>query len=69
MLDILSEYTDVSVAVNLDKLAKWLNDNNGEEFKKILPLLPVDMVSEIDILLDTHWYVSTHVSLLVKVFY
>jgi len=45
MLDILSEYTDVSVAVNLDKLAKWLNDNNGEEFKKILPLLPVDMVT------------------------
>ena len=51
MTDILSEYTDVSVTVNLNKLAKWMYDDDSEEFKKMLPSLPVDLVSESDILL------------------
>ena len=46
LLDILSEYTDVSVAVNLGKLANWMHAGNEEEFKKLLPSLPVDLVSE-----------------------
>ena len=49
VLDLLSEYTgDVSVAVNLDKLAKWMNADNEEEFKKMLSSLPLDLVSETD---------------------
>ena len=50
VLDILSEYTDVSVAVNLNKLANWMNADNEEEFKNMLPSLPVDLVSETDFL-------------------
>lgn len=62
MTDILSEYTDVSVTVNLNKLAKWMYDDDSEEFKKMLPSLPVDLVSESDILLATHLYQPLAVS-------
>ena len=48
VLDILSKYTDVSVPVNLEKMAKWMNADNEEEFKKMLSSLPVDLVSETD---------------------
>jgi hypothetical protein len=46
MLDILSEYTDVYARVNLNKLAKWMKADNEEEFKKNLPSLPLELVSE-----------------------
>lgn len=51
MLDILSEYTDVSLTVNINKLAKWMYDDDSEEFKKMLPSVPVDLVSESDVFL------------------
>ena len=47
MLDILSEYTDVSDHVNLRKLAIYIQStDNLDEFKKLLPSLPLDLVSE-----------------------
>ena len=46
MLDIFSEYTDVSLMVNLNKLTEWMIADNEEEFKKLLPSLTVELVSE-----------------------
>ena len=53
VLNILSEYTDTSDAQKLVKLMElmccpsdYVNDN-AEEFKKILPSLPLELVGEI----------------------
>ena len=51
VLDILSEYTDVSATVNLNKLLNWMKADDEEEFKKMLPSLQVDQVSKTDFLI------------------
>ena len=46
VLNILSEYTDVSDTLNLDLLAKLMDADSDsvEEFKKTLCSLPLDLV-------------------------
>ena len=50
VLDILSEYTDISVTVKLVQLSQLMysSDNvekSKEEFQSLLPSLPLDLVS------------------------
>ena len=50
VLDVLSEYTDISVTVKLVQLSKLMYSSDDvekskEEFQSLLPSLPLDLVS------------------------